>query len=111
MVTQPRCNLTVDSIPKGFGWIQNLSIFHYAFEALLVNEMRYLTLYEQKYGLSVEVPGSAILSIFGFDALAFWNDVGGLAIIFGMVCETLLTIGVFIVLAYGAMHILLVERR
>jgi len=45
--------------------------------------MRYLTLYEEKYGLSVEVPGAAILRIFGFDALAFWKDVGGLAIIFG----------------------------
>jgi len=77
--------LTLDSIPRGFGWIQKLSIFHYAFEALIVNEMRYLTLYEQKYGLSVEVPGSAILSIFGFDALAFWQDIGGLAIIFGII--------------------------
>lgn len=48
-----------------------------------MNEMRYLTLYEQKFGLSVEVPGAAILRIFGFDALAFWKDVGGLAIIFG----------------------------
>jgi hypothetical protein len=49
-----------------------------------VNEMRYLTLYEEKYGLSVEVPGAAILRIFGFDALAFWKDVGGLAVIFGI---------------------------
>jgi hypothetical protein len=46
--------------------------------------MRYLTLFEQKFGLSVEVPGAAILRIFGFDALAFWKDVGGLAIIFGI---------------------------
>jgi hypothetical protein len=75
----------IDSIPRGFGWIQELSIFHYAFEALLVNEMRFLTLYEQKFGLSVEVPGAAILRIFGFDALAFWKDVGGLATIFGIV--------------------------
>jgi hypothetical protein len=74
----------LDSIPRGFTWIQNLSIFHYAFEALIVNEMRYLTLYEQKFGLSVEVPGAAILRIFGFNALAFWKDVGGLAIIFGI---------------------------
>ena len=45
--------------------------------------MRYLTLYEKKFELSIEVPGAAILRIFGFDALAFWNDVAGLAIIFG----------------------------
>jgi hypothetical protein len=75
---------SLDSIPPGFGWIQDLSIFHYAFEALIVNEMRYLTLYEEKYGLSVEVPGAAILRIFGFDALAFRKDVGGLAVIFGI---------------------------
>lgn len=75
--------LTVDSIPKGFGWVQKLSIFHYAFEGLIVNEMRYLTLFEQKFGLSIEVPGAAILRIFGFDALAFWSDVIGLSIIFG----------------------------
>ena len=46
--------------------------------------MRYLTLFEQKFGLTIEVPGAAILGIFGFDALAFWNDVAGLAIIFGI---------------------------
>ena|SRR5271170_774187 len=74
----------LDSIPTGFGWIQKLSIFHYAFEALIVNEMRYLTLFEQKFGLSVEVPGAAILRIFGFDALGFWSDVGGLSAIFGI---------------------------
>ena len=104
--------LIIDSIPRGFGWIQKLSIFHYAFEALIVNEMRYLTLFEQKFGLSVEVPGAAILRIFGFDALAFWKDLGGLAIIFGMqIYILLLTLGIFIILAYGAMHLLLVERR
>ena len=77
-----------------------------------MNEMRYLTLYEQKFGLSVEVPGAAILRIFGFDSLAFWQDVGGLAIIFGILAYNgKLILGVFIVLAYAAMHLLLVERR
>jgi len=105
--------IVIDSVPPGFGWVQDVSIFHLAFEALIVNEMRYLTLYEQKYGLSVEVPGAAILRIFGFDALAFWKDVGGLAIIFGkqIRARELLTSGVFIILAYGAMHLLLVEKR
>ena len=77
-----------------------------------MNEIRYLTLYEQKFGVSVEVPGAAILRIFGFDALAFWSDAGGLAIIFGTFeMSTGLIPGVFIVLAYLAMHLLLVERR
>jgi len=54
-----------------------------------------------RFSLDIEVPGSTILSTFGFDSLAFWNDVVGLAIFSG----------VFIVLAYAAMHVLLVERR
>jgi len=36
------------SIPKAAGWLQSLSIFHYAFEAMIVNEVRYLTLIEHK---------------------------------------------------------------
>lgn len=63
--------------------------------------MTYLTLIDHKYGLDIEVPGASILSAFGFDTLALWNDVIGLAIISGA----------FIVIAYTAMHVLLVERR
>lgn len=37
------------SIPPGARWLQRLSIFHYGFEALLVNEVRYLSLVEHKY--------------------------------------------------------------
>ena len=78
-----------------------LSIFHYGFEALIVNEVTFLTLIDHKYGLDIEVPGASILSAFGFDNLALWNDVVGLAIFSGA----------FIVIAYVAMHVLLVERR
>lgn len=63
--------------------------------------MRYLSLIDHKYGIDIEVPGSAILSSFGFDVLALWSDVVGL----GIYC------GVFLVLGYAAMHILLVEQR
>lgn len=78
-----------------------LSIFHYGFEGLIVNEVRYLSLVDHKYGLDIEVPGSAILSSFGFNVLALWRDCAGLAVF----C------GVFMVLACLAMHILLVEKR
>jgi hypothetical protein len=81
--------------------MMQLSIFHYAFEGLIVNEVKYLSLVDHKYGLDIEVPGSAILSSFGFNVLALWKDCVGLAV-FG---------GVFVILAYLAMHILLVERR
>ena len=78
-----------------------MSIFHYGFEALIVNEVTYLTLIDHKYGLDIEVPGASILSAFGFDTLAMWKDIVGLAVISGA----------FIVIAYIAMHFLLVERR
>lgn len=116
--------LNRDAIPKAAAWLQivssiprhiifskvrctstdligQLSIFHYGFEALIVNEVKYLTLVDHKYGLDIEVPGASILSAFGFDALAVWTDVIGLAIFSSA----------FIVIAYAAMHILLVEKR
>lgn len=63
--------------------------------------MTFLTLIDHQYGIDIEVPGASILSVFGFDTLALWSDVIGLAVISGA----------FIVIAYGAMHILLVEKR
>lgn len=63
--------------------------------------MTFLTLIDHKYGLNIEVPGASILSAFGFDTLALWKDVLGLVVFSAA----------FIVIAYGAMHVLLVERR
>ena len=81
--------------------ISQLSIFHYGFEALIVNEVKYLTLIDHKYGLDIEVPGASILSAFGFDNSGLWPDVIGLGIF----------AGAFIVIAYTAMHFILVEKR
>ena len=78
-----------------------MSIFHYGFEALIVNEVTYLTLIDKKYGLDITVPGASILSAFGFETYAYWRDVVGLAVF----------TGAFIVIAYVAMHLLLVEKR
>jgi ABC-type multidrug transport system ATPase subunit/ABC-type multidrug transport system permease subunit len=93
--------LNHNAIPKSALWLQALSIFHYGFEALIVNEVTYLTLVDKKYGLDITVPGATILTSFGFDTQAFRSDVLSLTIVSG----------VFIVLAFGAMHVLLVERR
>ncbi|EHK96774.1 putative ATP-dependent permease [Glarea lozoyensis 74030] len=93
--------LNHDAIPKSMLWLQSISIFHYAFEALIVNEVTFLTLSDKKYGLNIEVPGATILTTFGFDTQALWTDVislGGFAT-------------GFILLAYIAMHVLLVEKR
>ncbi|KAJ5997146.1 hypothetical protein N7499_006538 [Penicillium canescens] len=93
--------LNHDAIPKSALWLQTLSIFHYGFEALIVNEVTFLTLIDHKYGLDIEVPGASILSAFGFDTQAYWSDVIGLAVISGA----------FIIIAYSAMHFLLIEKR
>lgn len=66
-----------------------------------MNEVKYLTLIDHKYGLDIEVPGASILSAFGFDNSGLWPDVIGLGIF----------AGAFIVIAYAAMHFVLVEKR
>jgi hypothetical protein len=78
-----------------------LSIFHYAFEGLIVNEVSPLRLVDHKYGLDIEVPGAAILSSFGFNN----NHINIDAVSLGVFCAC------FVAFAYGAMHVLLVERR
>lgn len=93
--------LNHDAIPKAALWLQSLSIFHYGFESLIVNEVAMLTLRDVKFGLSIEVPGATILSSFGFDNMALWSDVSKLGAF----------AAVFVVLAYVAMHVLLVEKR
>lgn len=93
--------LNHNAIPKAAVWLQSLSIFHYAFESLIVNEVVQLTLVDNKYGINITVPGAAILSSFGFHNDALWSDVVSLGV-FG---------AIFILLAYGAMHVLLIERR
>jgi ABC-type multidrug transport system ATPase subunit/ABC-type multidrug transport system permease subunit len=89
------------TIPQIAVWLQYLSIFHFAFEALIVNEVAPLTLVDEKYGLNITVPGAAILSSFGFNNGNMWPDIINLGIFAAL----------FVVLAYGAMHFLLVEKR
>lgn len=93
--------LNHDAIPAAALWLQSLSIFHYGFESLIVNEVVKLTLVDKKFGLDITVPGAAILSAFGFDNGAKWNDIANLGVF----------AAVFVVLAYVAMHFLLVEKR
>lgn len=38
-----------------FAWLKYLSFFQYALEALLVNELIYLQLIEERFGLSIDV--------------------------------------------------------
>ncbi|KAG2204428.1 hypothetical protein INT47_005219 [Mucor saturninus] len=67
--------LNKDTMSPYFGWLKYLSFFNYALEALLVNEMLYLQLVEERFGLNIDVPGATILSTFGFNAKNYWPDV------------------------------------
>lgn len=40
--------MNYDRVPQGLKWMQTLSFFHAGYEALLVNELRYLQLIERK---------------------------------------------------------------
>jgi len=91
-----------DSVMKGLQWLHTVSFFHAAFEALTVNELRYLTLTQKKFGVDLEVPAAAILSSFGLRAQSFWwPNIGLLCIFF-----TTFTIGSFLTL-----HFFVKEKR
>jgi hypothetical protein len=47
--------LNKNSIPPTFQWMNRLSFFNYAFEALVVNEVAGLTLVEEKFGFKIDV--------------------------------------------------------
>ncbi|ORY24112.1 hypothetical protein BCR39DRAFT_335530 [Naematelia encephala] len=94
--------MNYDRVPDGLKWMQTLSFFHAGYEALLVNELRYLQLVERKFGLDIQVPSATILSSFGFHAQAFWwPDTALLGIVFG----------IFTVASYLVLQFLVKERR
>jgi len=84
-----------------FGFLQYLSMFHYGYEALAVNEVKTLILREKKYGLSIEIPGATILSTFGFNVGALGRDILflGLWNLF------------FLVVGYVSLYFYVVEQR
>ncbi|KAF7289666.1 ABC transporter protein [Mycena chlorophos] len=87
-----------DSVPKAFEWLHTLSFFHAAFEALAVNELRYLHLTETKYGVELDVPAAVILSTFGLHAQSFWWPNTALLGIFfaGLTVVSYLTLALFV---------------
>ncbi|CDO70642.1 hypothetical protein BN946_scf184756.g8 [Trametes cinnabarina] len=90
------------SVPTAFQWLHTVSFFHAAFEALAVNELRYLQLHEEKYGVNIDVPAAAILSTFGLRAESFWwPNIALLGIFFGT----------FTVLSYLVLHFYVKETR
>lgn len=65
----------LDQIPGALRWIQYLSLFRYAYEALVINDIDGLTIVDDVSGLGVNVPASIVLEKFGFDRGAFVRDV------------------------------------
>ncbi|KZT53520.1 hypothetical protein CALCODRAFT_501032 [Calocera cornea HHB12733] len=94
--------INFQSMPTGLGWIQTISFFHAAYEALLVNELQWLQLKQTKYGIELDIPSATILSAFGFKANAYWwPDIAILGIEFG----------VFTILSFLILHFFVKERR
>ncbi|TFK27959.1 ATP-dependent permease [Coprinopsis marcescibilis] len=91
-----------DTIAPAFRWLHTISFFHAAFEALAVNELRYLQLKEVKYGVELDVPAATILSVFGLRAQSFWwPNISLLAIFFA----------VFTTASFLVLHFYVKEKR
>ncbi|KIR82739.1 ATP-dependent permease [Cryptococcus gattii E566] len=61
--------MNYDRVPNSLKWMLTTSFFHAGYEALLVNELRYLQLVERKFGLDIQVPSATMLS---YLVLEFW---------------------------------------
>jgi len=91
-----------DILGPSLQWLLTTSFFHAAYEALAVNELKYLQLKETKFGVEIDIPAATILSMFGFRAQAFWwPDIGSLGIF----------IAIFTIASYLALHFLVTEKR
>lgn len=84
-----------------FKYMKNGSLFFYSYEALVINEVKDLTLKDEKLGLTIEVPGATILSTVGFNALNLKKDMG---ILLGYIFF-------FMTLGYVLLHYKVVERK
>ena len=85
--------LNPSRLPAPIFWVQYLSLFKYAYEALAVNDVVGLTITATISGSSFAIPGSIILTTFGLDQYAFWKDV---YILSGILGGLLLVMFVFI---------------
>ncbi|KAF8577787.1 hypothetical protein K439DRAFT_1655013 [Ramaria rubella] len=91
-----------ETVGPVLSWLHTISFFHAGFEALAVNELRYLQLKETKYGVEIDVPAATILSLFGLRAQSFWwPNMALLGIMFGT----------FTILSYLLLHFYVREQR
>ena len=92
--------LNKERIPIYLGWLRYLSLFNYAFEALIVNELANITLHDSAV-VEIDIPGPVILKQFGFDVYGYTRDVAILGLIFM----------IMIVLAFVLLKFMVKERR
>ncbi|KAI9294554.1 putative ABC transporter [Neoconidiobolus thromboides FSU 785] len=93
--------LNAVTIPPILNFLKYLSVFHYALESLLVNEMRFMQLKDRKFGYDIDIPAATILSTFGFDASKFWFNTTMLGVIGAGT----------LILAYIGLHFFCKEKR
>jgi ABC-type multidrug transport system ATPase subunit len=91
-----------ETVTPALRWLHTISFFHAAFEALAVNELRYLQLKEIRYGIELDVPAATILSVFGLRAQSFWWPNIGLLGIFTVT---------FTVASFLTLHLYVKEKR
>ncbi|KAL6782577.1 hypothetical protein ACKKBG_A07350 [Auxenochlorella protothecoides x Auxenochlorella symbiontica] len=87
--------VNVSSIPAYLRWIHYLSVFFYAFEAMITNEMtgRTFTFMASGYAQIEGINGNTYLTTLGFDAGATTRDIGvlvGLYAGFTLLCLVLM---------------------
>jgi len=68
----------IDTIPVWLGWLRFLSIFYYAYEILIVNEIDGLNVNFDAASLDVDVKGDLFLDVFNFDADNLPRDIAAL---------------------------------
>ena len=88
-------------MPPALVWIQYLSFFNYAFEAIAVNELNNVIIVDTAAGVTINVQASVIIQIFGFDVDAYWRDVGILAAFYVF----------YLTLSFEALKFLIKEKR
>ncbi|KAI9012240.1 hypothetical protein DFJ74DRAFT_683106 [Hyaloraphidium curvatum] len=73
--------INLANIPAALSWIQYLSIFRYATEALAVNEAAGAQVSDNLGGIPISIPASTVLTkLFGFNVDAFWTDAVALMV-------------------------------
>ncbi|KAJ3100751.1 hypothetical protein HDU97_001978, partial [Phlyctochytrium planicorne] len=64
-----------DSIPLYVRWVQFLSFFRFAYEALIVNDITGITIVDDVAGANVNIPASIILTKFGFNINSYYQNL------------------------------------